>query len=121
MRYMLLIVEPPGQRETRTRAEGEQAYDAMRRFGETLQAEGKLLAVESLATTAKATRVQIRQGQTHLLDGPFAEAKEMVGGFYLLECNSSAEAIEIARRCPAAEWATVEVRPAAPCFEESNA
>ena len=49
MRYMLLIVEPTGQREARSRPEGEQAYARMRRFGDELQAEGKLLAVESLA------------------------------------------------------------------------
>lgn len=121
MRYMLLIVEPTGQREARTRAEGEQAYARMRQFGDGLQAEGKLLAVESLATPAKATRVQVRKGQAQLLDGPFAEAKEMVGGFYLVDCAGPEEALEIARRCPAAEWATVEVRPVSPCFEESNA
>ena len=121
MRYMLLIVEPTGQRETRTRAEGEDAYARMRQFGDELQAGGKLLAVESLAAPARATRVQVRKGQVQLLDGPFAEAKEMVGGFYLIDCTGPEEALEIARRCPAAEWATVEVRPAAPCFEESNA
>lgn len=121
MRYMLLIVEPTGQRETRTRAEGEEAYARMRQFADELQAEGKLLAVESLAAPARGTRVQVRKGQAQLLDGPFAEAKEMIGGFYLLECTGSEEALEIARRCPAAEWATVEVRPTSPCYEESNA
>jgi len=121
MRYVLLIVEPNGQRETRTRAEGEEAYARMSRFGDELQAEGKLLAVESLATPARATRVRVRSGQPQMLDGPFAEAKEMIGGFYLVECAGPEEALAIARRCPAAEWATVEVRPAAPCFEESNA
>jgi hypothetical protein len=121
MRYMLLIVEPTGQREARSRPEGEQAYAAMGRFAEALQAEGKLLAVESLATPAKATRVQVRRGQAQLLDGPFAEAKEMVGGFYLVDCATPEEALQIAQRCPAAEWATVEVRPVSPCYEESNA
>jgi hypothetical protein len=82
---------------------------------------GKLLAVESLATPARATRVRVRSGQPQMLDGPFAEAKEMIGGFYLVECASPDEALAIARRCPAAEWATVEVRPVSPCYEESNA
>jgi hypothetical protein len=121
MRYMLLIVEPGGQREARTRAEGEQTFARMQRFGDELQAEGKLLAVESLATPARATRVRVRSGQPQMLDGPFAEAKEMIGGFYLVECASPDEALAIARRCPAAEWATVEVRPVSPCYEESNA
>jgi hypothetical protein len=121
MRYMLLIVEPHGQREARTRAEGEDAYARMQRFGEELQAEGKLLAVESLATPARATRVRVRSGQTQMLDGPFAEAKEMIGGFFLVDCEGPEEALAIARRCPAAEWATVEVRPASPCYAESKA
>jgi hypothetical protein len=107
MRYMLMIVEPTGQRATRTRAEGEEAYARMRRFGEELQAEGKLLAVESLASLRQAIS--------------FAEAKEMVGGFYLVDCAGPEEALAIAERCPAAEWATVEVRPASPCYDESNA
>ena len=86
-----------------------------------LRAEGKLLAVESLASQSSAVRVQVRQGKPQLLDGPFAEAKEMVGGFFLIDCASLDEAIDIARRCPAAEWATVEVRAVAPCYDESRA
>jgi hypothetical protein len=52
-----------------------------------------------------------------VLDGPFAEAKEMVGGFFLLDCKTHEEAVAIATRCPAAEWCTVEVRGTAPCYE----
>ena len=121
MRYMLMIVEPTGQRATRTRVEGEEAYARMRRFAGELEADGKLLAVESLASLKHATRVQVRGGRRQLLDGPFAEAKEMVGGFYLVDCAGPEEALAIAERCPAAEWATVEVRPASPCYDESNA
>jgi hypothetical protein len=51
-----------------------------------------------------------------VLDGPFAEAKEMVGGFFLLDCATREEAVAIARECPAAEWATVEVRATGPCY-----
>jgi hypothetical protein len=50
------------------------------------------------------------------MDGPFAEAKEMVGGFFLLDCATREEAVAIAGRCPAAEWATVEVRETGPCY-----
>ena len=50
-------------------------------------------------------------------DGPFAEAKEMIGGFLLLTCDTREQAIEIARECPAAEWATIEVRELGPCFQ----
>ncbi|MBS1178421.1 MAG: dehydrogenase [Proteobacteria bacterium] len=121
MSYMLLIIEPPGQRRSRTAAEGRQAYTSMQRFSQELRDEGKLLAVESLASQSGAVRVQMRQGKTQLLDGPFAEAKEMVGGFFLIDCGSLDEAIDIARRCPAAEWATVEVRAVAPCCDDSHA
>ncbi len=121
MSYMLLIIEPPQQRRARTEAEGREAYASMQRFGEALRAEGKLLAVESLASHSGAVRVQVRQGKAHLLDGPFAEAKEMVGGFFLIDCGSLDEAIDIAGRCPAAAWATVEVRAVAPCCDESHA
>jgi hypothetical protein len=121
MRYMLMIVEPTEQRAGRTPAEGREAYARMTEFGDQLRAEGRLLAVESLTSTARATRVQVRGGQAKWVDGPFAEAKEMVGGFYLVECANAEEALALAARCPAAEWATVEVRAAAPCYEESNA
>lgn len=121
MSYMLLIIEPPEQRRTRSEAEGREAYARMQRFGEGLRAQGKLLAVESLASHAGAVRVRQRDGKAQLLDGPFAEAKEMVGGFFLLDCAGLDEAVDIARQCPAAEWATVEVRALAPCFDDSLA
>lgn len=121
MSYMLLIIEPPEQRRSRTEAEGREAYAAMKRFGDTLRAEGKLRAVESLASQSGAVRVQKREGKTQLIDGPFAEAKEMVGGFFLLDDASLDEALAIAARCPAAEWATIEVRALGPCYDESRA
>jgi hypothetical protein len=116
MAYMLVILEDPAQRGTRTRAEGEAVFQRMLDFGETLQREDKLLAMQSLASQQKAARVRVRGGQAQVLDGPFAEAKEMIGGFFLLDCATREEAVAIARRCPAAEWATVEVRETAPCY-----
>lgn len=121
MSYLLLIIEPPEQRRSRTGAEGREVYARMQRFGEALRAEGKLRAVESLAAQSSAVRVQMRQGKALLLDGPFAESKEMIGGFFLIDCAGLDEAIDIARRCPAAEWATVEVRAVAPCYDDSRA
>lgn len=117
MSYLLLIHEPVGQRATRTRAEGEAVFARMVRFGEELRAEGVLQAVESLAgQDERAARIQVRDGKARAVDGPFAEAKEMVGGFFLLNCKTREEALAIAARCPAAEWATVEVRETAPCY-----
>jgi hypothetical protein len=116
MPYMLLIVEPRGQRDARTEAEGRAAYASMQAYAGELQAEGRLLAVESLVSDDRAARVQLRDGRPHTLDGPFTEAKEMVGGFFLIDCPSHADAVAIAARCPAAAWATVEVRAVGPCF-----
>lgn len=116
MPYMLLIVEPPEQRVERGEAQGREVYDQMVRFAADLKARGKLRAVESLTSSHDAVRVQVRDGQPKLLDGPFAEAKEMIGGFFLLNCDSREEAVAIAQSCPAAAWCTVEVRKLGPCF-----
>jgi len=119
--YMLLIIEPPAQRATRTEAQGREVYARMQNFGDGLRQQGKLLAVESLASQASAVRVSGVDGVYRVLDGPFSEAKEMVGGFFLIDCANQSEAVSIAQQCPAAEWATVEVRSLAPCFDDSRA
>ena len=116
MPYMLLIQEPVGQRQARSVAEGHAVYDRMVQFADSLKQRGVLLAVESLASQDKATRVKVSNGRTSVVDGPFAEAKEMVGGFFLVNCATREEAVAIARECPAAEWATVEVRATGPCY-----
>lgn len=115
MSYLLLIVEPRGQREERTPDEAQLAYTQMMRFSEELQARGLLRISQSLRSDAEGVRVSTKDGKRRLLDGPFAEAKEMVGGFFLLDCETREQAIEIASECPAAEWATVEVRELGPC------
>lgn len=117
MTYMLLILEPNGQRAARSDAEGRAVYERMLRFADELQGEGLLLGAQSLASHATATRISKRDGRAQLMDGPFAEAKEMVGGFFLVNCKTKEEAIALATRCPAAEWCTVEVRSLAPCYE----
>src|SRR5262245_40421340 len=116
MGYMLLIVEPRGQRQSRSPDEAQAAWDSMLRFADGLKARGLLKAVESLRQDGEGVRVQVRSGRSTLVDGPFAEAKEMVGGFFLLDCETKEQAIAIARECPAAQWATVEVRETGPCY-----
>jgi hypothetical protein len=116
MPYMLLIHEPVGQRQSRTQAEGEALYARMLRFADQLKARGVLRAVESLASQGDAARIKVSNGRAQVLDGPFAEAKEMVGGFFLVDCDTREEAVAIACECPAAEWATLEVRAVGPCY-----
>jgi hypothetical protein len=120
MPYMLLMIEPPEQRRTRTPAEGRAVYERMLRFGDNLKSRGLLIASESLQSHADAARVEVRNGRTQVVDGPFAEAKDMIGGFFLVDCKSREEAVAIARDCPAAEWCTVEVRGLAPCYEDAQ-
>jgi hypothetical protein len=117
MPHILLVMEPPGQREARPVPDGHVLYDRMVAFGEDLRARGILKAYDSLGSTSKGVRVQKRDGKRSLVDGPFAEAKEIVGGFFLLDCNRE-EAIAIASECPAAEFATIEVREVGPCWEK---
>jgi hypothetical protein len=117
MSYLLLIMEPIGQRAERTPDEGHAAYDTMVRFADDLKARGLLMVAQSLASTEEAVRVELRGSERRFIDGPFAEAKEMVGGFYLLNCDREEEALAIAAECPAAQWGTIEVRRLAPCYE----
>ncbi len=116
MAYALLIVEPVGQRQSRTETEGRVLYDRMLRFSADLKARGLLTMSQSLVSERAASRVHVNGNQTTIVDGPFAEAKEMVGGFLLLTCESRDQAIALAQECPAATWATVEVRELGPCF-----
>ena len=117
MSYALLIIEDPAQRPTRSRTEGEALYAEMTAFGASLQEKGQLKAAESLGSHEGAQRVRSGPpGRTQITDGPFAEAKEMIGGFFLLQNVNRDEAVAFAHQCPAAQWATVEVRALAPCF-----
>jgi hypothetical protein len=117
MPYALLIVEPAGQRQSRTESEGHALYDTMLRFSADLKARGMLTMSQSLKTDTHGARVKVRGDTRSIIDGPFAEAKEMIGGFFLLTCETREQAVAIAAECPAAKWATVEVRELGPCFE----
>ena len=116
MSYMLLIVEPIGQRAQRTPEAGRAAYDSMLRYAAELKSRVLLQDAQSLKSETEGVKLQVREGRQRLLDGPYAEAKEMIGGFFLLNCASREEAIAIAAECPAAQWCTVEVRELGPCF-----
>ena len=117
MPYMLLIVEPPDQRAERGEDAGRAVYQRMLDFTAALQQRGVLKASSSLAHAREGLRLRVRDGRRHVTDGPFAETKEMVGGFFLLDVATRDEALAIAAECPAAEWATVEVRATGVCFE----
>ena len=114
MPYLLLILEPKGQRRERSTAEGQAVYGRMLDYARTLKERGVLVAVESLREDG--VRLNVEAGRKRVVDGPFAESKELIGGFFLLSCDNRDEALKLASECPAAEWATVEVRETGPCF-----
>jgi hypothetical protein len=116
MAYMLLVVERTGDRAARTEDEGRALFERMLHFSDDLRRRGLLTLSQSLKTDAAGARVTTRGEKSIVRDGPFAEAKEMVGGFFLLSCDTRQQAIEVARECPAAQWATIEVRELGPCF-----
>lgn len=116
MSYVLLIVEGLEDRRIAGRAEGERRYARMLKYAEGLKDRGQLVRTESLLPQTDAVRISRRNGKATSIDGPFAEAKEMIGGFFLLTCDTRDEAVALANDCPAVEWATVEVRELGPCF-----
>lgn len=117
MAYMLLVVEKSGDRAARSEQEGQGLYDRMLHFSAGLKQRGLLTMTQSLKTDAVAARVTRQGEKLTVRDGPFAEAKEMVGGFFLLTCETREQALDVARDCPAAEWATIEVRELGPCYQ----
>lgn len=82
----------------------------MMKFNEELVKSGVLLELAGLETPSKASRVSFKGGKASITDGPFAESKEVVGGFWILQCKSKEEAVEWARRCPAPDGNFIEVR-----------
>jgi hypothetical protein len=116
MAYMLLVVEPPEQRSKRTDAEGREAYASMLRFSDELKQRGLLTVSQSLKSPTPGARLKMQGDSAVITDGPYAETKEVIGGFFLLTCETQEEAMKIARECPAAQWATIEVRELGPCF-----
>jgi hypothetical protein len=114
MKYLILIYDNPASRKlweglpAAQRADGLALYAALR---EDLAASGELIVSEALADPELTTQVAVRDGQTLTTDGPFAEVKEFLAGFFLIECDSLERAVEHAARVPEADFGRVEVRP----------
>ena len=118
MAYALLIHEARDRRQQRSQAAAVAEYEAMQAYGQRLAARGVLRASDALKPDREAVSLRLRDGQPQLIDGPFAEAKEMLGGFFLIEVASRAEAIALAHDCPAAAWATIEIREIGTCIDD---
>jgi len=111
VQYMALIYADEERWEEFSEAEREGWYERYRAFSRNAQEAGVLAGGHELGPTRDATTVRIREDETLVTDGPYAEVKEALGGFYVLECDSIDEAIDWAARIPSAEHGAIEVRP----------
>jgi hypothetical protein len=108
MQYMLLIYQ---EENAPTEAQREQCYAESAQFAQQLNASGQYLASSPLHPTSTATSLRVRDGKRLVTDGPFAETREQLGGFFLIDVQDLDKAIDIAGRLPAGKWGTVEIRP----------
>ena len=111
MRYMMLIYGDESAYETATEAQIAEVTAAYGAFGEEVHAKGVFLSGDPLQPTRTATTVRVRDGKTMTTDGPFAETKEALAGFYVLNCKDLDEALEYAAKIPGAKTGSIEVRP----------
>ena len=110
MRYALLVCVE--ENSDQTEEDIERQYAEFMGFQDEMEARGVLVSRERLRPTSLATTVRVRDEGLVVADGPFAETKEQIAGFYIIECEDLDEAIEIASRNPGARYGTIEVRPA---------
>jgi hypothetical protein len=108
MKYMLLIY---ADEQVRTEAEREQCYQESAQFARELESKGQYIAASPLQPVATATSIRMRDGKPFVTDGPFAETREQLGGYFLIDAKNLDEAIDIAARIPAGQKGTVEIRP----------
>ena len=114
MKYLIMVLSNPESAaalRSLSEREGREFGRRHRALSEALADSGELVVSEGLDDQANAVRVRLRDGETMTTDGPFAEVKEQLAGFYLVECESLERAVELAARVPDAAFTDVEVRP----------
>jgi len=117
MQYMLLIYNEPSGWESMPAEQQQQVYEAYGTFTEELSSSGKLVSGDALQPITTATSIRVRDGETLTTDGPFAETKEVLGGYYLVDVDTIDEALEWAAKIPGAQYGTIEVRPVVTDYE----
>ena len=108
MKYMLLVYLDENALNEAERAD---CYVKSAELAQEIHAQGQFLDASPLHPTSTATSVRVRDGRKIVTDGPFAETREQLGGYYLIDGKNLDDAIRIAERIPAARWGTVEIRP----------
>jgi hypothetical protein len=109
MRFMMILPAPPEVLE-KTPLPDKDIVQPLRKFTDDMRKAGVLLAAEGLHPTSKGTRIKVTGGKKVVTDGPFAEAKEVIAGFWMIQVRSKEEAIEWANRCPLPEPGVIEIR-----------
>ena len=110
MRFMMLMIPKGYESAAPGTMPDAKAVDAMMKYNESLQKAGVLLALDGLHPPSMGARVTFKGGKAKVQDGPFPEAKEVLGGYWMIQVKSREEAIQWASRCPAGENETIEIR-----------
>jgi len=117
MRFMMMMIPrvyqpdaPPGEKAGEGFAPPAEAVAKMMKFNEELANAGALIALDGLHPSSKGARVAFAGGKPKVTDGPFTEAKEVIGGYWMIQAKSKEEAVEWAKRCPASDGDVIEVR-----------
>jgi hypothetical protein len=111
MQYMLLIYGNEAAMKTATQADRDAMFRSYHEYTQSIIKTGNMKAGDALQPTATATTVRVRDGKTLTTDGPFAETREQLGGYYLVEAKDLDEATKLAARIPGAQVGSIEVRP----------
>jgi len=114
MQYLLLIYGNETYWDKLSEKEREKIMEEYGAFTQSIAGSGHLRGGNELAATSKATTVRVRDGKRLITDGPFAETKEQLGGYYLVEAKDLDEALALAARIPSVRWGAIEVRPIIP-------
>jgi hypothetical protein len=111
MEYLLMIFDNEAETAKLSQAELGAIYQEYMAFNEGIQKSGNHRSGKQLQPVSTATTVRVRDGKRAVTDGPFAETREQLGGFYMIEAQDLDEALAIAERIPSARWGSIEVRP----------
>ena len=111
MKYLCMIYDDEKQMAAMPKSEADRFMGDYFTFTENIRQSGHYIAGEALQPVSTATTVRLRNGKLSTTDGPFAETKEQLGGFYLIEARDLNDAIQVASRIPSARYGSIEVRP----------
>ena len=111
MKYLCMIYDDETKLAAMSKSESDAFMGEYRAFSQSIRAGGQYIAGEALQSVSTATTVRVRNGKVSTTDGPFAETREQLGGFYLIDARDLNEAIQLASRIPSARIGGIEVRP----------